>query len=193
VSLVVADGSAAQVGVLERQLVITEKSNMIETVDLFPGGAVGGIATAVKNIPANVNTPLGLVTRGDNAYVTIAHANEISLVRNGAILTITNSGTQNAPCWLTLVGPYLFSSNSPSMSVSKYAVFGQRIVQVTAVAASFSGDPTDIASGEGLVAVIDGSGSLTTLSILSVDQDGNLTLQAASTISGAANGVAVVL
>jgi hypothetical protein len=179
--------------VLERQLVITEKSNMIETVDLFPGGAVGGIATAVKNIPANVNTPLGLVTRGDNAYVTIAHANEISLVRNGAILTITNSGTQNAPCWLTLVGPYLFSSNSPSMSVSKYAVFGQRIVQVTAVAASFSGDPTDIASGEGLVAVIDGSGSLTTLSIFNVDQDGNLTLQAASTISGAANGVAVVL
>jgi len=79
------------------------------------------------------------------------------------------------------------------MSVSKYAVFGQRIVQVTAVAASFSGDPTDIASGEGLVAVIDGSGSLTTLSIFNVDQDGNLTLQAASTISGAANGVAVVL
>ena len=193
VSLVVADGSAAQVGVLEHQLVITEKSNMIETVGLFPGGAVGGIATLVKNIPANVNTPLGLVTRGDNAYVTIAHANEISLVRNGAILTITNSGTQNAPCWLTLVGPYLFSSNSPSMSVSKYAVFGQRIVQVTAVAASFSGAPTDIASGEGLVAVIDGSGSLTTLSIFNVDQDGNLTLQAASTISGAANGVAVVL
>jgi hypothetical protein len=193
VSLVVADGSAAQVGVLENQLIIAEKSNMIETVDLFPGGAVGGIATPVKNIPANVNTPLGLVTRGDNAYVTIAHANEISLVRNGAILTITNSGTQNAPCWLTLVGPYLFSSNSPSMSVSKYAVFGQRIVQVTAVAASFSGAPTDIASGEGLVAVIDGSGSLTTLSIFSVDQDGNLTLQAASTISGAANGVAVVL
>ena len=193
VSLVVADGSAAQVGVLEHQLVITEKSNMIETVDLFPGGAVGGIATPVKNIPTNVNTPLGLVTRGDNAYVTIAHANEISLVRNGAILTITNSGTQNAPCWLTLVGPYLFSSNSPSMSVSKYAVFGQRIVQVSAVAASFSGAPTDIASGDGLVAVIDGSGSLTTLSIFSVDQDGNLTLQTASTISGAANGVAVVL
>jgi hypothetical protein len=193
VSLVVADGSAAQVGALENQLIIAEKSNMIETVDLFPGGAVGGIATPVKNIPANVNTPLGLVTRGDNAYVTIAHANEISLVRNGAILTITNSGTQNAPCWLTLVGPYLFSSNSPSMSVSKYAVFGQRIVQVSAVAASFSGAPTDIASGDGLVAVIDGSGSLTTLSIFSVDQDGNLTLQAASTISGAANGVAVVL
>jgi hypothetical protein len=193
VSLVAADGSAAQVGVLEHQLIITEKSNMIETVDLFPGGAVGGIATPVKNIPANVNAPFGLVARGGDAYVTIAHANEISLVRHGAILTVTSSGTQNAPCWLTLVGPYLYSTNSPSMSVSKYAVYGQRIVQVTAVAASFSGAPTDIASGEGLVAVIAGSGPVTTLSIFSVDQDGNLTLQAASTISGAANGVAVVL
>jgi len=189
VSLVVADGSAAQVGVLETQLIIAEKSNMIETVNLFPGGAVGGIATPVKNIPANVDTPFGLVTRGDNAYVTIAHANEISLVRHGAILTITNSGTQNAPCWLALVGPYLYSSNSPSMSVSKYVVFGQRIVQVTAVAASFSGAPTDIASGEGLVAVIAGG----TLSIFSVDQDGNLTLQAAPTTSDALNGVAFVL
>ena len=192
VALIKADGSAAQAGVVENQLIITEKSNMIETVNLFPGGAVRGIATPVRNIPANVNTPLGLVTRGDNAYVTIAHANEISLVRNGAILTVTSSGTQNAPCWLTLVGPYLFSSNSPSMSVSRYAVYGQRIVQVSAVAASLNGDPTDIASGEGLVAVIDGSGSLSHLSIFSVDEDGNLTLQTAATISGAANGVAVV-
>ena len=193
VALVVGDGSAAQVGVLPSQLIITEKSNMIETADLSPQGAVIGISTAVKNIPANVNTPFGLVTRGDDAYVTIAHANEISLVRDATILTITNSGTQNAPCWLTLVGPYLYSSNSPSMSVSKYAVFGQRIVQVSAVAASLSGDPTDIASGQGLVAVIDGSGSVSHLSIFSVDDDGNLTLlQPADTISGAANGVAIV-
>ncbi len=193
VSLVVADGSAAQVGVVGNQLIITEKSNMIETVNLSPGGATVGIATPVKNIPSNVNTPFGLVTRGNDAYVTIAHANEISLVRNDAILTLTNSGTQNAPCWLTLVGPFLYSSNSPSMTVSKYAVFGQRIVQVSAVAASVNGDPTDIASSDGLVAVIAGNGPLTYLSIFSVDQDGNLTLlQPASTISGAANGVAVV-
>jgi hypothetical protein len=193
VALVVGDGSAAQVGVLPNQLIITEKSNMIETVNLIAGGGVGGVATPVSNIPANINTPLGLVTSGSNAYVTIAHANEISLVRNGAILTVTNSGTQNAPCWLTLVGSFLFSSNSPSMSVSRYAVFGQRIVQVSAVAATFNGDPTDIASNGGWVTAIAGSGSLTYLSIFSVDQDGNLTLlQPASTITGAANGVAII-
>ena len=184
-----ADGSSAQVGVVQDQLIITEKSNMIETVNLLPDGAVSGVPTPVQNIPANVNAPFGLVTRGNNAYVTIAHADEISLVRNGKVLTVTGSGTQHAPCWLTLVGPFLFSSNSPSKTVSRYAVHGQAIVQDAAIAAQLNGSPTDIASGEGLVAVIDGGGHL---SIFSVDEDGNLTLEAAATISSAANGVAVV-
>jgi hypothetical protein len=191
-TLLIADGSAAQVGVLPGQLVVTEKSNMSETVNLTADGAVTGVPTMVANIPSNVNAPFGLVTRGNDAYVTIAHANEISLVRNGAILTITGSGTQNAPCWLTLVGPFMFSSNSPSMTVSRYAVYGQKIVQDAAVVATFNGDPTDIASGDGLVAVVDGLGALSHLSIFSVDEDGNLTLLNAETISGAANGVAVV-
>jgi len=193
VTLLVADGSAAQVGVVENQLIITEKSNMIETVDLASDGAASGAATMAQNIPSNVNTPFGLVTRSNDAYVTIAHANEISLVRNGAILTITGSGTQSAPCWLTLVGPFLFSSNSPSMSVSRYAVYGQKIVQDAAVAATLNGDPTDITSGAGLVAVIDGTGTVSHLSIFSVDEDGNLTLmQAADTLASTANGVAIV-
>ena len=104
VTLLKADGSAAQVGVVASQLIIAEKSNTIETVNLLPGGAVSGLPALVTNIPANVNTPFGLVTRGNDAYVTIAHANEISLVRNGTVLTVTGSGTQNAPCWLTSGG-----------------------------------------------------------------------------------------
>jgi len=191
VALLKADGSAAQVGVLPGQLIITEKSNTIETVSLLSDGAVGGVPTLVTNIPSNVNTPFGMVTRGNDAYVTIAHANEISLVRNGTVLTVTGSGTQSAPCWLTLVGPFLFSSNSPSMSVSRYAVYGQKIVQDAAVAASLNGDPTDISSGEGLIAVIDSNGSVSHLSIFTVDEDGNLTLRKANTIASA-NGVAVV-
>jgi hypothetical protein len=190
--LLKADGSSAQVGVVQNQLIITEKSNMIETVNLGPDGAVSGAPTPVQNIPSNVNTPFGLVTRGNDAYVTIAHANEISLVRDGMVLTVTGSGTQQSPCWLALVGPFLFSSNSPSMSVSRYAVYGQKIVQDAAVAAQLNGDPTDIASGGGLVAVIDGSGALSHLSVFSVDEDGNLTLLNGATINSAANGVAVV-
>lgn len=191
--LLLADGSAAQVGVLPGQLIIAEKTGAIETVNLSSEGAVSGIATLVKNIPANPNTPFGLVTRGNDAYVTIAHSNEITLVRNGTVLTVVGSGTQNSPCWLALEGPFMFSSNSPSMSVSRYAVYGQKIVQDAAVAASFNGDPTDIAAAGGWVAVIDGNGPNSHLSIFSVDEDGNLSLlQAADTISGPANGVAVV-
>ena len=193
VPLLIADGSAAQVGVVLNQLVITEKSNMIETVQLLPGGAAGGVPTMVLNIPSNVNAPFGLVTRGNDAYVTIAHANEISLVRDGSVLTVTGSGTQSAPCWLTLVGPFLYSSNSPSMSVSRYAVYGQTIVQDSAVAAQLNGSPTDIASGDGLVAVIDSNASVSHLSIFKITEDGNLVLlQAADNISLGANGVAVI-
>ena len=192
VTLFKADGSSAQVGVLQNQLIITEKSNVIETVNLLPDGAVSGAPTLVQNIPANVDAPFGLITRGNNAYVTIAHADEISLIRNGKVLTVTGSGTQHAPCWLALVGPFLFSSNSPSKTISRFAVYGQRIVQDAGVAAQLNGSPTDIASGGGLVAVIDGNGPLSHLSIFSVDEDGNLILQTAATINGAANGVAVV-
>jgi len=189
VPLLLADGSAAQVGVLPGQLIISEKSNVIETVNLRHDGAVTGAATPVQGIPANVDTPFGLITRGNNAYVTIAHADEISLVRNGQVLTTTGSGTQHSPCWLTLVGPFLFSSNSPSLSISRFAVYGQKIVQDAAVAATLAGAPTDIDSSVGLVAVIDGSN---TLSIFNVDEDGNLTLHSSASIPAGANGVAVI-
>lgn len=192
VGLLKADGSAAQVGVVTGQLVISEKSNVIETVNLLGNGEVSGTPTLVQGIPSNVDTPFGMVTRGDNAYVTIAHADETALVRQGKVLTITPSGTQHSPCWLTLVGPFLYSSNSPSMTVSRYAVYGQKIVQDAAVAAQFNGAPTDIASGAGLVAVIDGSGSVSHVSVFHVDEDGNLTLAGAATLSGAMNGIAVV-
>jgi hypothetical protein len=192
VPLLKADGSAAQVGVVTGALVISEKSNVIETVSLLADGSVSGTAMLVQNIPANVNAPFGLVTRGDDAYVTIAHANEISLVRNGDVLAVTGSGTQSAPCWLALEGPFLFSSNSPSKSVSRYAVYGQKIVQDAAVAASFNGSPTDIATADGWVAVIDGNGTASHLSTFRLDEDGNLTLQNAVTLGLGANGVAIV-
>jgi hypothetical protein len=191
--LVKADGSAAQVGVVTGQLVISEKSNAIETVNLDARGAVAGSAALVAGIPSNVNAPFGLATRGNDAYVTIAHANEISLVRHDQVLTVTGSGTQNAPCWLALDGPFLFSSNSPSMSVSRYAVYGEKIVQDEAVVATFNGDPTDIAYEGGLAAVVDSNGTVSHVSIFHVDEDGNFTTRATVTIdSPATNGIAIV-
>jgi hypothetical protein len=78
------------------------------------------------------------------------------------------------------------------MSVSRYAVYGQKIVQDAAVAAQLGGSPTDIAAGDGLLAVIDGSGTISHLSVFRMDEDGNLTLVRAATINAPANGVAVI-
>ena len=91
-----------------------------------------------------------------------------------------------------LVGPFLYASNSPSHSISRYAVYGQKIVPDAAIAASLGGSPTDIAAHDGLVAVIDGNGPVSHLSIFAVDEDGNLSLQGVATIANPANGVAVV-
>jgi hypothetical protein len=192
-ALLIADGSAAQVGAVDGELIISEKSNAIEGVQLNRAGAIAGKATLVANIPSNVNTPFGLVTHGNDAYVTIAHANEISLVRNNEVLTVTGSGTQNSPCWLALDGPFLFSANSPSESVSRYAVYGRVIVQDAAVAATFSGNPTDIAYRAGLAAVVDANGTVSHVSIFHVDEDGNLALQGLATINTVAtNGIVIV-
>lgn len=188
-----ADASAAQVGVIKGELVFTEKSNAIETVRLSGDGAVAGNAKLVANIPANVDAPFGLATRGDAAYVTIAHADEISLVRDDTVLTVTPSGTQHAPCWVTLAGPFLFSANSPSQTVSRYAVYGQKIVQDAAVVARFTGNPTDITYRDGLAAVVDAAGTASRVSIFKVDQDGNFALQGVAALAGAAtNGIAIV-
>jgi len=188
-----ADGSAAQVGALRHELILSEKSNAIEGVRLSGDGAVVGAATLVANIPANVNAPFGLATRGDDAYVTIAHADEISLVRNDTVLTVTPSVTQHAPCWVALGGPFLFSANSPSQSVSRYAVYGQKIVQDAAVIAQFTGNPTDIAVRDGFAAVVDAAGTASRVSIFKVDQDGNFALQGVAALpSAATNGVAIV-
>ena len=192
-ALVRADGSAAQVGVLQGQLVISEKNNAIETVKLDARGAIAGTAQLVANIPSNVNAPFGLATRGNDAYVTIAHADEIGLVRDSDVLAVTGSGTQHAPCWVALDGPFLFSANSPSHSASRYAVYGQKIVQDAAVVAQFNGNPTDIAAHAGLAAVIDGNGTVSHVSVFAVDEDGNFTLRGAATVNDAAvNGVAIV-
>lgn len=193
-ALLVGDGSAAQVGVLPHELVFSEKSNAIETVRLDETGAIAGNAGMAANIPSNVNAPFGLATRGNDAYVTIAHANEISLVRHDAVLTVTGSGTQSAPCWLALDGPFLFSSNSPSETVSRYAVYGKKIIQDAAVVAKFNGDPTDIAYRNGMAAVVDSNGTLSHVSSFAVDEDGNFTLKGVATIdSPAANGIAIVV
>jgi hypothetical protein len=188
-TLLRADGSAAQVGVAGDQLLITEKSNVVEVVDL-QAGAVTGTPIEVP-IPPGSDTPLGLATRGSTGYVTIAHSDEVGLVKSGQLTALVGSGSQHAPCWLALVGQYLYSSNSPSHSISRYVVSGTHLVLDAELVAITAGAPTDIGAFGNVIGVVDG-GSETHLTQFAVDDEGNLQQIAVSVVNKGANGVVVV-
>jgi hypothetical protein len=194
-----ADGTAAQVGVVADQLVITEKSGVIEVVDL-QHGAVSGQAASVPLPAANQDTPFGLVTRATNAYVTIAHSDDISLVKHGQLIALTAIGSgfpngpgQQAPCWIALVGSFLFTSNSPSHSISRLIASPRTIVLDEPVAASTNGAPIDIAaSGDHLAVVETDSANQSHITQFRIDEDGNLAKTSSTPIANPANGVAIV-
>lgn len=198
-ALLRADGSAAQVGVAGDQLLVSEKSGVVEVFDLRHGEVVGP-ATNVTLPPTDRDTPFGLVTRGSAGYITIAHSDEIALVRNGQLLALTAIGSgfptgpgQQAPCWIALLGPYLFTSNSPSHTISRLVATRNNIVVDEPVAAHTNGAPIDIAAEGDLLAVVESDGGgQSHLTQFTVDHDGNLTQIASSAIHSAANGVAIV-
>jgi len=193
-----ADGSSAQVGVVGDQLVISEKSGAIEVIDVRSGSVTG---TAVEvEIPAGSDTPFGLVARGSNGYVTIAHSDEISLIKNGQLVALGATGSgfpngpgQQAPCWITLVGPYLFTSNSPSHSISRLIATGSQIILDAPVAAVTTGAPIDIAADGNRLAVVEDNGNgQSHLTQFRIDEDGNLAQVVTTAIASSANGVAIV-
>ena len=193
-ALLIADGSAAQVGVVDGELILSEKSNAIESVQLNQRGAVSGKATLVGNIPTNVNTPFGLVTHGNDAYVTIAHANEISLVRNNEVLTVTGSGTQNSPCWLALDGPFLFSANSPSERCPDSRCTAELSCKTRRWRRPSTAIRRTLLIEQDLPQWVDANGTVSHVSIFTrEDEDGNLGLQGVATINNVAtNGIAIV-
>lgn len=197
VSLLVGDGSAAQVGVAGDQLIVTEKSGTIEVVQL-ESGVASGFPTSVTLPADSRDTPFGLVTRGSNAYVTIAHSDLIGLVKNAHLIALVATGSpggagQHSPCWIAVVGPYLYSSNSPSRSISRLVAGGDNIVLDLPVAAQTGGAPVDIAAVSGLLAVVESNaGGTAHLTQFRIDDDGNLAPTTSTAIASAANGVAIV-
>jgi hypothetical protein len=167
-------------------------------VDLREGAAAGPAVEVA--IPAGSDTPFGLVTRGSNGYVTIAHSDEISLIKGGQLVALAATGSnfpngpgQQAPCWITLVGPYLFTSNSPSHTISRLVATGSSIVLDDPVVAGTGGAPIDIAAKGSLLAVVElNGGGQSHLTQFSIAPDGALTQTATTPISAAANGVAIV-
>jgi hypothetical protein len=128
---------------------------MIELVELLDGVVTEKISPVQLPPPPGNDTPVGLATRGEAAYVTIAHSDKVGLVKYGKFIKVISSETQHAPCWLTLMGPWLFCSNTPSKSISRYQVSEDSLVLDELIAAKTQGEPTDIDAEEGIVGVLE--------------------------------------
>jgi len=196
--LLASDGSAAQVGVAGDELIVTEKSLTVERVPLR-GGAVAGVPAAVA-LPAGFdNAPFGLVTRGSNAYVTVANSDVVAVIKDGRATSFAATGIpggagQHAPCWVALVGPYLFTTNSPSHSVSRLVAAGANVLLDSAVVAQTTGAPIDVAAEGDLLALVESNGGGTAhLTQYRIDEDGNLAPVVSTPIASPANGVAIVV
>jgi hypothetical protein len=189
--LLIGDGSAAQVGVLPNQLIISERSNMIELADLQNGILTGKVNPVQLPPPPKNDTPVGLVTRGDDAYVTIAHSDIVGLVKNGKLVTVVSSGDQHAPCWLALKGSWLYCSNTPSKSISRYNVSNTSINLVEPIAIQTKGEPTDIAAEAGILAALE-LGPMTRISQFKMDNEGRLKLLNTIPTASNANGIAIL-
>jgi hypothetical protein len=196
-TLIAADGSAAQVGVVGNHLLITEKSGVVETV-VLRGGAVAGAASALALPAAALATPFGFTTRGATAYVTVADSDLVVAVRNGELVAAVATGVpggagEQSPCWAALVGPYLFTSNTPSHSVSRFVAASNGLLLDRAVAAQTEGTPGDIAAEGGLLALIEGNGGdAAHVTQFRITADGDLVQTASTPLASPANGIAIV-
>jgi hypothetical protein len=203
--LVKADKSAAQIVTFNDGVVYTEKSGGIAELNLSTNG-IGGLSgpnrpVQLPNAPNN-DTPFGIVARGANVYVTIAHSDLEALVTNGQIASLApgpmpfkdGSGAfLHAPCWNTLAGQFLYSADSPGKQLLRYLVSDTNIFFDKAAVARLNGPPTDLAAVDGILGVIDGGdGANSNATLFAIDAEGELTQMFAVKIAGAINGAAII-
>jgi hypothetical protein len=183
----------------------TEKTGSVAEVSLSTDGmpGLGSTNQPVMLPPApNNNTPLGLIGRGANIYLTIAHSDLEALVVNGQIVSTAVGPTPflnsagsivHAPCWNALSGQFLYSADSPGSQLLRYLVSDTSVFYDKPAVATFSGAPTDLAIEGSLLGVIDGGNGVTShASLFSIDSEGELTLLFAVKIPGAINGAAII-
>ena len=200
VSLIANDGSAGQVVTFDGGAMFTEKSGAVG-VAMF--GVPGLVAPAMPvQLPAapNNDTPLGMVGRGPNVYVTIAHSDLQALVVNGKVISTavgptpfkdSSGNLTHAPCWNALSGQFLYSADSPGKQLLRYLVSDANIFYDKANVATLNGPPTDLDVTGSLLGVIDGGdGTNSNVTLFSINPEGELSrlfaLKIASPINGAA-------
>ncbi len=204
VPLQIGDGSAAQIVGYGAGAAYTEKSGSIVELNLSTEGAPGlsgpGVSIALPSFPNN-NTPFGLIGRGANLYVTIAHSDLETLVVGGRIVASASGQTPylngtggflHAPCWNALSGQFLYSTDSPAHEVVRFLVSDTNVFFDKPVATT-AGTGWDLAIAGSLMGVIDGgNGTVSNASLFTIDSEGELTLNFSVPIRGVILGAAII-
>lgn len=201
VQLLKADGSAAQIVSYDGGVVYSEKSGSIAELSLSPGIRGPNRPVALPPAPNN-DTPFGMVGRGANVYVTIAHSDLEALIVNGAIVSTAVGPTPfknaagsivHAPCWNTLNGQFLYSADSPGKQLLRYLVSDANVFFDKGAVATLSGAPTDLVADQRLMGVIDGGdGATSNATLFDINDEGELALRMAVKIAGPINGAAII-
>jgi hypothetical protein len=205
VQLVKGDKSAAQIVTYAGGVLYSEKSGSVAALDLSTNG-IAGLSGPNRPVllPAapNNDTPFGMIGRGANVYLTIAHSNLQALVVNGQIAATAAGPTPfkdtagniiHAPCWNALSGQFLFSSDSPGKQLLRYLVSDSNVFYDKAGVARLAGAPTDLTADQNLLGVIDGGdGTASNVSLFDIDAEGELALRFAVKIAGPINGAAII-
>jgi len=205
VPLALADGSAAQIVSYAGGVVYSEKTGSVAELNLstdgFPGISGPNVVVPLPPAPNN-NTPFGMAARDSNVYVTIAHSDLQALVVDGKIASMAEGPTPfmdksgnitHAPCWNTLSGQFLFSSDSPGKQILRYLVSDANIFFDKAGVATLMGAPTDLAAAGSILAVIDGGdGTNSNASVFDISSEGELALRFTVKIPSPINGAAII-
>jgi hypothetical protein len=194
-----AAGSTAEVGVIsDTRLLVTLKTDPTPgTVDVVSlrDGAIQSTAPTAVSAPEGTLTPFGFSVLDDGtALITLAHSNEDGLFRDGAFKAVIGSG-QNAPCWTTRAGKYVFTVNTASRTISRLVTTGDNIfIDAQAEVSVTTGAPTDADANGGLFGVIDHGTGQSHLSLFNYNVFGELKPSGGPITLGVpnANGVAIM-
>ena len=135
VQLARRDKSAAQIVTYDGGVVYSEKSGSMAELNLSTNGMAGlsgpNRPVLLPTAPNN-DTPFGMVARGANVYVTIAHSNLEVLVVNGQIMSLppparrpskTGPATSpTRPAGTLSPDTFCFSADSPGKQLLRYLV-----------------------------------------------------------------------
>ena len=202
VSLIKGDGTAGQIVSFDGGVMYSETSGDIGMIPFgIPGLTGPSVPVALPAAPNN-DTPLGMIGRGANVYVTIAHSDLEVLVSGGKIVSMATGPTPfkdasgnllHAPCWNALSGQFLFAADSPGKQLLRYLVSDSNIFFDKGAVAALGGSPTDLAVTGNTLGVIDGGdASGANASVFMISPEGELSLEFSVKIGSKINGAAFV-